>query len=412
VHRYARRLSICLILVGLLAACGGGAGQAPIPTATPVPNTEAPTSAPLPTAAPTSAPLPTAAPVGQATPSPIVLKPTSEPATGDDLASLFTPLRNFRHPSGLFSIDVPESWKYANVPLADRVHNVWDSPDGNFSVIVTITEVGQALNNERLVELGQRYVRGTSAFENNPTLVFEDPQPQSDGSIRLIWSVTLEGSAVELLGNTFVEQRGDKLSFLTTLRPTVLFEASNPYTNQIINSYGIDPGVALASAIAGGGAAPAPPASGGSGGSSVPAPPTGGSTGSGSGTTAPSGQSVEVAPGLVMTVIGVERSAGNDFFKPDTGNTFLLVRMSFTNRGASPQIVSSLLSLAVRDAAGKKYEMSTIATSLANELIDGEIAPGATKTGVTGFEVPAGATGLTLVYEPFGGGQAVSVRLN
>lgn len=176
-HRYARRLSICLILVGLLAACGGGAGQAPIPTATPVPNTEAPTSAPLPTAAPTSAPLPTAAPVGQATPSPIVLKPTSEPATGDDLASLFTPLRNFRHPSGLFSIDVPESWKYADVPLADRVHNVWDSPDGNFSVIVTITEVGQALNNERLVELGQRYVRGTSAFENNPTLVFEDPSP-------------------------------------------------------------------------------------------------------------------------------------------------------------------------------------------------------------------------------------------
>jgi len=113
-----------------------------------------------------------------------------------------------------------------------------------------------------------------------------------------------------------------------------------------------------------------------------------------------------------MTVIGVEQSAGNDFFKPDTGNTFLLVRMSFTNRGASPQIVSSLLSLAVRDAAGKKYEMSTIATSLANELIDGEIAPGATKTGVTGFEVPAGATGLTLVYEPFGGGQAVSVPLN
>lgn len=402
-HRHTRRLPIWLVLVALLAACGGGAGQAPIPTATPAAE------------APTSAPLPTAPPADQSTPTPIVLKPTSEPAEGGDAAGLFGALRTFRHPSGLFSIDVPESWKYTDIPFSDRVQNVWDSPDGNFSLVVTIAEAGQALSDERLVELGQDYVRSTSTFENNPTLVFEDPQTMSDGSIRLVWGVTPEGSTVELLGNTFVEQRGDKLSFLTTLRPMALFEASNPYTNPIINSYRIDPSVALASAIAGGSAAPAPPA-GGSSGSSLPAPPAGGSggitTGGGAGTSAPIGQAIEVSPDLVMTVVGAERSAGNDFFKPEAGNTYLLVRMSFTNRGASPQIVSGLLSLSVRDAAGKKYEMSTLATALANELIDGEIAPGATKTGVVGFETPAGATGLTLVYEPFGGGRAVSVPLN
>jgi hypothetical protein len=102
-------------------ACGGGAGQAPIPTATPA--AEAPTSAPLPTA-----PL-----ADQSTPTSIVLKPTSEPATGDDLAGVFGALQIFRHPSGLFSIDVPGSWKYTDIPFADRVQNVWDSPDGNFS---------------------------------------------------------------------------------------------------------------------------------------------------------------------------------------------------------------------------------------------------------------------------------------
>ncbi len=394
-HRYARRLPIWLVLVALLAACGGGAGQAPIPTATPAAE------------APTSAPLPTAPPADQSTPTSIVLKPTSEPAAGDDLAGVFGALQSFRHPSGLFSIDVPGSWKYTDIPFADRVQNVWDSPDGNFSLIVTIAEVSQALSDERLVELGRDYVRSTSTFENNPTLVFEDPQTMSDGSIRLVWGVTPEGSTVELLGNTFVEQRGDKLSFLTTLRPMALFEASNPYTNPIINSYRIDPSVALASAIAGGSAAPAPPA-GGSSGSTLPAPPASGSSGG----TTPVGQAVEVSPDLLMSVIAVERSAGNDFFKPNAGNTFLLVRVSFTNRSASPQIVSSLLSMSVRDAAGTKYEMSTTATALVNELIDGEIAPGATKTGVVGFEAPASATGLTLVYEPFGGGRAVSVPLN
>ncbi len=413
-YHYARHLPIWLVLVALLAACGGGARQEPIPTATPVPAAEAPTSAPAAPEPPTSAPLPTPVPVDQSTPTPIVLKPTSAPAAGGDVAGVFGSLRTFRHPSGLFVIDIPESWKYTDIPFTDRVQNVWDSPDGNFSVVVTIAEVGQPLSNERLVELGQQYVRSTSTFENNPTLVFEDPQTMSDGSIRLVWGVTPQGSTVELLGNTFVEQRVDKLSFLTTLRPMALFEASNPYTNPIINSYRIDPSVTLASAIAGGSAAPAPPAGGGSSGGSAPPPPTGGSTGgtAGSGAATPIGQAVEVAPGLLMTVIAAERSGGNEFFKPDAGNTFLLVRMSFANQSASPQIVSSLLSLSVRDAAGKKYEMSTLATSIANEVIDGEIASGATKTGVVGFEVPAGATGLTLVYEPFGGGRAVSVPLN
>ncbi|MCS6880775.1 MAG: DUF4352 domain-containing protein [Oscillochloridaceae bacterium] len=407
-HRFAHRLPIWLVLVALLTACGGGAGQAPIPTATPA--AEAPTSAPAATAAP-----PTAAPVDQPTPTSIVLKPTSEPAAGGDLASVFGSMQTFRHPSGLFSIDVPGSWKFTDIPFSDRVQNVWDSPDGNFSVVVTIAEVGQALSNERLVELGQEYVRSTSTFENNPTLVFEDPQTMSDGSIRLVWAVTPQGSTVELLGNTFVEQRGDKLSFLTTLRPMALFEASNPYTNPIINSYRIDPSVALDSAIAGGSAAPAPPAGGGSSSGGVPAPPAGGSSGGttgGGGATTPIGQAVEVAPDLVMSVIAVERSAGNEFFKPNAGNIFLLVRVSFTNRGASPQVVSSLLSMSVRDAAGTKYEMSTIATALANEVIDGEVPAGATKTGVVGFEAPANATGLALVYEPFGGGRAVSVPLN
>ncbi|MGQ9928494.1 MAG: DUF4352 domain-containing protein [Chloroflexaceae bacterium] len=409
--RDVRRLSIWIVVVAFLTACGGGAGQTSIPTATPVPAAEAPTSAPLPTVAPVDqgTPLPTEAPVDQATLSPTVLKPTSESATGDDIASRFTPLRTFRHPSGLFAIDVPERWKYTDIPFSDRVQNVWDSPDGNFSVVVTIAEAPQTLSNERLTEVGEQYVRSSSGFENNPTLIFEDPQPQPDGSIRLTWGITPEGSTVQLLGNTFVEQRDNKVSFLTTLQPVALFATVNPYTNQIINSYSINPGVALASALASGGNVPAPPAGEESGSGNIPAPPASG--GSGSGTTAPIGQSVEVAPGLVMSVMGVEQSAGNDFFKPDTGNTFLLVRMNFTNRGASPQIVSSLLSLSVRDATGKRYEISTIASALANELIDGEIAPGAAKTGVTGFEVPIGATGLTLVYEPFGGGQAVSVPL-
>ena len=49
----------------------------------------------------------------------------------------------------------------------------------------------------------------------------------------------------KLLGNSFIEQRGDKISILTTAVPEDQFDTLKPETNKIINSYKIDSSAAL-----------------------------------------------------------------------------------------------------------------------------------------------------------------------
>jgi hypothetical protein len=53
------------------------------------------------------------------------------------------------------------------------------------------------------------------------------------------------GVQARLLGNSFIEQRGDKISILTTAVPEDQFDTLKPETNKIINSYTIDASAAL-----------------------------------------------------------------------------------------------------------------------------------------------------------------------
>ena len=75
-----------------------------------------------------------------------------------------------------------------------------------------------------------------------------DPKAQSDGSQLIVWSYTANasgGAKVKLLGNSFIEQRADKLSILTSAVPDEQFDTLKPETNTVINSYSIDASAAL-----------------------------------------------------------------------------------------------------------------------------------------------------------------------
>jgi hypothetical protein len=96
---YQRLLGL-IALVLTLAACGGGAAQAPTATRAPTPAPAEPTSAP---AEPTSAPAPTAAQAATA-----LAEPTQAPATQAD-ASPF---------SGIASGKTPEGYNYLGDPKA------------------------------------------------------------------------------------------------------------------------------------------------------------------------------------------------------------------------------------------------------------------------------------------------------
>jgi len=66
--------------------------------------------------------------------------------------------------------------------------------------------------------------------------------------VLIVWSYTAEatgGVKTKLLGNSFIEQRDDKISILTTAVPDEQFDALREATNKIINSYKIDPSSAL-----------------------------------------------------------------------------------------------------------------------------------------------------------------------
>ena len=83
---------------------------------------------------------------------------------------------------------------------------------------------------------------------------------------------------------------------------------------------------------------------------------------------------------LHITVNSVRASLGDNFFTPEEGNYFIYVDVTFRNEGNKPEVVSSLLSIEIRDADSPSP--------------DGEIAQGDTIRGEVGFQLPVSATGL------------------
>ena len=99
---------------------------------------------------------------------------------------------------------------------------------------------------------------------------------------------------------------------------------------------------------------------------------------------------------LHVTVNSVRASLGEDFFTPEEGKYFIYVDVTFRNEGNKPEVVSTLLSMEIRDAEGRSYDVDLSAVAAAGSPSpDGEIAPGDTIRGEVGFQLPVSATDLT-----------------
>ena len=113
---------------------------------------------------------------------------------------------------------------------------------------------------------------------------------------------------------------------------------------------------------------------------------------------------------LHITVNSVRASLGDNFFTPEEGNYFIYVDVTFRNEGNKPEVVSTLLSMEIRDAEGRSYDVDLSAVAAADSPSpDGEIAPGDTIRGEVGYQLPASATDLTWRFsgDIFRLGQAV-----
>lgn len=231
---HARRywfVSLIGLLIVALTACGGGSAA---PTATP---TQA-------AAAPTRTPRPTRPPEPTATPRP---SPTPAAGQSDQLALVdIGPLETYRHASGVFQLDVPNNWTLQDNSSSDELLLIWTDPSGNGAILVNIFEDSRSFTDSQLVDLLNAFLE--DRFSNQPDFLYEDPRPQSDGSQLVVWSYTATADnniKATMLGNSFIEQRGNKISILTTLVPDEQFETLRTKTDEIINTYRIDSSASL-----------------------------------------------------------------------------------------------------------------------------------------------------------------------
>jgi hypothetical protein len=373
-----------------LTACGGNQpAAAPTTAPTAEPAAQAPTRTPRPTREPTAEPRPTEAPT------------VTTLGDSEVQAVEFGALSTYEHPSGVFAIDVPDNWTLQNNDKPDEIIHVWTDPSRNGGVIVDIFENDTAYTGEELVEILTRFLE--NSFGSEPEYTAEDAVEQTDGSQLVVWSYVAKADndvEVKLLGNSFIEQRENKVSILTTLVPAEQFDATVESTNEIINSYKIDPSAKLV--IGEGGAADG----------SI----TGGATGLSDAAAAPAtvvavGEPVQVG-NLTLTVTGVEEPEGDgSLLKPEAGNKFLVVRTVFENSGGAAEPISTMLQMTLVDQSGKEYKLDILAATLAEQTPDGEVPAGGKLEGGVGFQVPEDATGLTFVFSPLIGGDPVGVAL-
>jgi hypothetical protein len=173
--------------------------------------------------------------------------PTAESGASGQLKPVeIGALETYDYSTGLFSIDVPKSWTLKDNSKTGEAILVWSDSSENGLIVVDLFQEKKKQSSDQLVKLLRDFLN--KSFQSELDFSMEDPQAQSDGSQLIVWSYTAKatgGVNATLLGNSFIEQRGDKVSILTTAVPDDQFEELKPETNKIINSYEIDPSADL-----------------------------------------------------------------------------------------------------------------------------------------------------------------------
>ena len=161
--------------------------------------------------------------------------PSTEVTIGD--------LEDYTYKTGLFSIKVPNNWEMADNSKAGEAIVIWGEPSGRATAVVDIFAESKKQTSEELTNFLKDFL--TKTFGSKQDFFLNEPKTQSDGSILLVWAYTDESLNMKALGNSFIEQRGDKISILSMVVPDDQFDQLLPKTNEIIQSYSIEPSADL-----------------------------------------------------------------------------------------------------------------------------------------------------------------------
>lgn len=109
------------------------------------------------------------------------------------------------------------------------------------------------------------------------------------------------------------------------------------------------------------------------------------------------GDQVKVGSTWVVTVNSAKTHGPTDMDQPKSGDTYLVLDVTFKNVTSSEQNLSTLLQLSLKDSTGQKYD-ETI-TTFASQSPDGKVAAGDLARGQVVYEVPSAQKSFTLAFE-------------
>jgi serine/threonine protein kinase len=208
-------------------------------------------SSPTPTASPdnTSTPTATSTPTPTSIPSPTSelksLAKASTTATGTNSPERFLKVRaenlqSYKYKSGLFELDIPEGWTLTDNSKTGEAIVLWFDPTKNALITVDIFNAPDNFDANKATDLIQNFLKNT--FGSKPGFFMEAPITQSDGSVLIVWGYleTIEGATGRILGNSYIEQVGNKVSLLTVGVLEHQFEDLREPMTRVINTYKVN----------------------------------------------------------------------------------------------------------------------------------------------------------------------------
>jgi len=145
-------------------------------------------------------------------------------------------LETYEHPTGIFSIDVPENWNENDLSNEGMTRVFFTGPKENAMVAVIVIPTDGSVVQEDLNDLLIKDIDNTFGDEDN--FAAGEPKEQNDGSIGIVFTYnTMVGSIeAEMLGNGFIQLDGSNVTLLYVIVPSDQFDDLVSNTNEIINS--------------------------------------------------------------------------------------------------------------------------------------------------------------------------------
>lgn len=146
----------------------------------------------------------------------------------------------YDHPSGWFSMNVPENWNIKDNSSDDEVIVGITDPTQNAVVVVSVWNSATRMSNEDLTDYLSNFL--DNRLGNFKNFKQGEAEVQGDGSIGIFFKYDSEvsGGSFPMVGNSFIEQRGKRVALLSVIIPKEQYDRKVTPLTKFINSLSLN----------------------------------------------------------------------------------------------------------------------------------------------------------------------------